>query len=62
METSFSGVVNYGEKFGGGIVFYLDDSKKHGLVAAIEDIFIHYSDRWDKKNMPVYTDGVLVRI
>jgi len=50
MGSTLSTMVNYGENIGGGIVFYLDDSQRHGLIAAIEDIFIHYTDRWDKKN------------
>ena len=49
MKTSLSTAVNYGEKFGGGIVFYLDNSQKHGIIAAIEDIIFHYSDHWDKQ-------------
>lgn len=26
-----------GEKFGGGVIFYLDDTKQHGLIAATKD-------------------------
>ncbi len=34
-----SGAAKYhiGESYGGGIIFYLDSTKKHGLIAATED-------------------------
>ena len=31
-----------GENFGGGIVFYIDDSGEHGLIAAKENIYGTY--------------------
>lgn len=37
-----------GQKYGGGIIFYLDSTKKHGLIAAVKDQSAGV--RWDKGN------------
>jgi hypothetical protein len=34
---SFSQPFNIGEKYGGGIIFYIDGTGKHGLIAAFSD-------------------------
>ncbi|TLU83549.1 MAG: DUF1566 domain-containing protein [Chlorobium sp.] len=35
-----------GQEFGGGIIFYIDSTKQHGLIAAKEDITSSYTDAW----------------
>lgn len=37
-----------GQKYGGGIIFYLDDTKQHGLIAALQDQ--SSGIKWDKGN------------
>ena len=37
-----------GEHFGGGIIFYLDNTKKHGIIAANEDF--EEAASWSKKD------------
>lgn len=39
-----------GDKYGGGIVFYVDSSRQHGLIAAAKDITISYLDPWNKSS------------
>lgn len=45
-ELSFAVTHIPGEKFGGGIVFYVDKTREHGLIAAKEDICRPYTDKW----------------
>jgi len=40
------GQFRIGEEYGGGIVFYVDETGKHGLIAAEEDMLIPYTDAW----------------
>jgi len=40
------GQFRIGEEYGGGIVFYVDETGKHGLIAAKEDMLIPYTDAW----------------
>mgnify|MGYP000362534882 CR=1 FL=1 len=37
-NSSEDNSIQVGQTFGGGIIFYVDGSGKHGLVAASEDI------------------------
>jgi len=37
---------NVGDKYGGGIIFYVDASGQHGLIAATEDIYKPHTDQW----------------
>lgn len=37
-----------GKKYGGGVIFYLDDTKQHGLIAALQDQ--SSGVKWDKGN------------
>ncbi|GEM_PF-842681 len=39
-----------GEKYGGGIIFYVDASGQHGLIVAKYDINVSYVDEWDGKS------------
>jgi hypothetical protein len=46
-----------GEQFGGGIIFYVDASKKHGLICSMSDIRDPLSSTPDRKSpntKPVY--------
>ncbi|ABB23696.1 DUF1566 domain-containing protein [Pelodictyon luteolum] len=48
--SSSSSSISYGDRVGGGIVFYLDESRRHGLVAALVDSSVDVPDRWDKRH------------
>ncbi|MEI7788707.1 MAG: DUF1566 domain-containing protein [Chlorobiaceae bacterium] len=48
IASSLLSSVAFGDRYGGGIVFFLDSTGLHGLVAAIEDISVRYTDPWDK--------------
>ena len=39
-----------GDKYGGGTVFYVEQSGQHGLIAAQHDINKTYTDEWDGKS------------
>ncbi len=47
-EVSRAASYRIGDKYGGGIIFYLDVTGQHGLIAAPEDIVIRYTDLWNK--------------
>ena len=36
----FSQTIHIGDKYGGGIVFYIDGSGQHGLIAAVDDLSV----------------------
>ena len=44
--SSLSFAVTLGEHYGGGIVFYVDASGQHGLIAAETDISKSHTDMW----------------
>lgn len=48
-KVSAKKVLKIGDKYCGGIVFYVD-STGHGLIAATSDISTIYTDEWDKKS------------
>jgi eukaryotic-like serine/threonine-protein kinase len=39
-----------GDEYGGGIIFYVDRTGQHGLIAAKHDINKTYTDEWDGKS------------
>jgi hypothetical protein len=47
--TELSSAVNYkiGKQYGGGIIFYVDRTGAHGLIAANADIRTTYTDAWE---------------
>lgn len=47
-DLSLSGKHFIGEHFGGGIIFYLDQSGNHGLIAASQDF--HEPESWSHKD------------
>jgi hypothetical protein len=49
-EVSNAASYKIGDKYGGGVIFYVDDTGQHGLIAAKEDIKISYTDVWNKSS------------
>ena len=45
--VSFAVVHKIGEKYGGGVVYYVDKTGNHGLIAAPADINTSYTDAWE---------------
>ncbi len=45
--TAQSFAVTIGDKYNGGIVFYVDDTGQHGLIAATTDASDSYCDAWN---------------
>jgi hypothetical protein len=44
--SALSSASTIGDEYGGGVVFYVDGTGQHGLIAAKEDISTTYTDRW----------------
>lgn|GEM_PF-1545709 len=40
------GAYRIGQEYGGGIIFYVDPSGQHGLIAAKDDVLMPYTDAW----------------
>jgi len=40
------GAYRIGQEYGGGIIFYVDATGKHGLIAAKDDVLMPYTDAW----------------
>lgn len=47
-QSSISQIHFIGEHFGGGVIFYLDASKKHGIIATVKDF--EEPGFWSKKD------------
>ena len=50
-EVSSAGIHKIGERYGGGVVFYVDKSGTHGLIAAKADINTTFTDAWEGEIM-----------
>jgi len=50
LNTALSHAVSFkvGQKYGGGVVFYVDSTGLHGLIASTKDVATPFIDPWNK--------------